>query len=467
MSTSTGAGAGAAAAAAAPRAGAAMLVAILGHLIGADVASCDRASLDGLVDRSQRLRNWLDAFDVRVATRASQLADQGSSESPGDVLRNRGRRSGKDAEQAAQRSRACGVVPGLEDALADGRVSGGHVDALANCAAGLDESGTEKLTELADDIVSSAAALPVEQFERECRDLARILSARGGESRQQRNRRDRKVRRWVDRQSGMCKTLIELDAEADARMWTAINAAVAATRNDRQPDDDRTHDQIQADTVVDLITGSQAADPRVPEVSVMIDSDTLRDDMHETTVCETSNGEPVDVDTVRRFGCDGDLVGILLDGDGHVLNVGRARRLATRAQRQALRAMYGTCAFPCCDVDFDRCRVHHVDWWEHGGRTDLDRLVPVCSIHHHLIHEAGWQLTLDPDRTITLHRPDGSFHFQGDTTDRAAVRADQPATATTRQRSNGETVTDVSDLAEQLANALETVLADAGERPPP
>lgn len=457
MGTSTGEAAGRAG-------GAAALVAALGSLIAADVATCDRESLRELVCRSQRLRGFLDAFDVRVAARARDLAAEGASEPAGDVLSNRGRRSRRDAGKAAARAGACAAVPGLEEALASGRVSGEHVDAIANCAAGLDDAAKAKLGELAGDVIGSATALPVEQFERECRDLGRILSGDGGESRQQRNRRNRKVHRWVDRQSGMCKTLIELDAEADAAMWTAIGAAVGAARNNQQPGDDRSYDQLQADTVVDLICGSQAVDRRVPEVSVLIDLDTLRSGgVHEASVCETSKGDPLDFDTVRRLGCGGDLVAILLDGDGHTLNVGRASRLATREQRQALRAMYRTCGFPGCETGFDWCRIHHVMWWERDGLTDLDNLIPLCSVHHHLVHEGGWQLTLVPDRMITLNRPDGTTHFHGDTTNRGVVHAQQSERPHS-ERTDGDSV---SELADELAEALETVLAGSAERPPP
>jgi hypothetical protein len=102
---------------------------------------------------------------------------------------------------------------------------------------------------------------------------------------------------------------------------------------------------------------------------------------------------------------------IVLNGDGVPVDVGRARRLATRAQRKALRAMYATCAFEGCDVPFDRCQPHHVDPWEHGGATDLDNLIPVCHRHHHLVHEGRWRIELDPTRrTLTITRPDGVVH---------------------------------------------------------
>ena len=53
--------------------------------------------------------------------------------------------------------------------------------------------------------------------------------------------------------------------------------------------------------------------------------------------------------------------------------------------------------------------------WDHwGGRCNL---LPLCTAHHHLIHDGGWHLALHPDRTITLHRPDGTTTFSGSTID--------------------------------------------------
>ena len=61
-----------------------------------------------------------------------------------------------------------------------------------------------------------------------------------------------------------------------------------------------------------------------------------------------------------------------------------------------------------------------------SGPTDLANLIPLCSRHHHVVHEGGWHLTLHPDRTIALRRPDGTLSFEGSTIDVATtgVRAE-------------------------------------------
>ena len=133
-------------------------------------------------------------------------------------------------------------------------------------------------------------------------------------------------------------------------------------------------------------------------------------------MCETADGHPLPVDTVRRLGCDADIVPIVIDDSGVPLHHGRTRRLATRPQRHALRTMYRTCGHPGCSVRFEDCRLHHVTWWEHLGGTNLDNLLPLCERHHHQVHDGGWDLTLKADRTITLCRPDGTLHYEGTTT---------------------------------------------------
>jgi hypothetical protein len=104
--------------------------------------------------------------------------------------------------------------------------------------------------------------------------------------------------------------------------------------------------------------------------------------------------------------------GVIVAAPGR-LDLGRSTRLANRAQRRALRALHRTCAVPGCDVRFDHCTIHHVTWWRHGGRTDLDNLLPICSRHHHLVHDRGWQLTLGPNRELTVTTPSGRVMTTG------------------------------------------------------
>ena len=106
-----------------------------------------------------------------------------------------------------------------------------------------------------------------------------------------------------------------------------------------------------------------------------------------------------------RSACEADIIPMVLGGNSVPLDVGRSRRLATVHQRRALEAIHPTCAIPDCDVGFHHCQIHHIDYWEHGGPTNMDNQIPLCSKHHHAAHEGGWKLTLDPTtRVVTIMR---------------------------------------------------------------
>jgi hypothetical protein len=62
---------------------------------------------------------------------------------------------------------------------------------------------------------------------------------------------------------------------------------------------------------------------------------------------------------------------------------------------------------PDCEVPSRYCKIHHVVWWRHGGRTDLDNLLPVCVAHHTELHGDEWDAKLQPDRTLTITMPNG------------------------------------------------------------
>jgi hypothetical protein len=111
--------------------------------------------------------------------------------------------------------------------------------------------------------------------------------------------------------------------------------------------------------------------------------------------------------------------GVVLHAPG-ALDLGRTTRLANRAQRRALRALYSTCGIPGCAGRFERCKIHHVHWWRHGGRTDLANLLPLCVHHHSKVHHDGWVITLTADRQLTIRYPDGTVQTTGPPHRRAA-----------------------------------------------
>jgi hypothetical protein len=214
-------------------------------LCAADPATCDRAGLTALVEASQRVRAWLDALDAAVAVCAARLP----AEDAAGLLRDGGRRTSKDAEAVVRRGVVCELLPGLHVALAEGVVSAGHADAVGRVAADLDETARARLCELESWLVAAAAEQSVEVFQREMSTLTDALSGDDGLSRHERRRRQRCVKRWVDRQTGLCHTHLTLDPEADAAVGAALSAATWAEQQATPTDDDRTVDQVRADAL--------------------------------------------------------------------------------------------------------------------------------------------------------------------------------------------------------------------------
>jgi Domain of unknown function (DUF222)/HNH endonuclease len=126
---------------------------------------------------------------------------------------------------------------------------------------------------------------------------------------------------------------------------------------------------------------------------------------------ELSGGTPISSKTVQRLACDGVLHRVL-KADSMVVDVGRARRTAQPAQWRALKARHQTCAWPGCDRPASWTQAHHIELWKEGGKTDLDKMIPLCYHHHRLVHEGGWQVVMAgkslqfiaPDRPVMIRR---------------------------------------------------------------
>ena len=380
----------------------------------------DRDGVAATLATLRRLRARLDAIEVRCTRRARELADGGVAEPAESLLGRSGGMGSRDADAVGQRERVCAETADVEDALAAGDVTAGHVDALAAAAKDLPEELRAVFLAHEERLLAAARNESVDHFRRRCRRLARDLIAaqpRSAEDELARQRKLSKVRRWRDRDTGMHHTHLELDPERDAHLWAAISAKLDELR--QRPDGaTRSYRELQVDAVVAAATSTGDTTP-TPGVQVLIDLQTLLDGLHEAGICETADGVPLPVETVRRLSCDADITPTVLGGDRQPLDVGRARRLATPEQRQALASMHATCIKPDCTVPFSECRIHHVEFWTRDhGPTDLDNLAPLCDHDHHLVHDGGWTLTITPDRIATWTRPDGTVWWTGSTIDR-------------------------------------------------
>ncbi|GAA0459894.1 HNH endonuclease [Paractinoplanes deccanensis] len=388
-------------------------------LAAAPVWSLADDELIDVLEAAHQLQQTAAALQARLVHQAETRrlpAKQGHRSTTG-WLRSLLRIDPQPARELTEGAAAMGGHPELEEAVLDGQVD-------LRQAAVISATVTDLPTELADLPLAEAAAL-TEQAQATMTDMAGRLPAyqlrRVGErilahiaphladradaaalARQEARAHRRRGLTLSLPVEGMVRISGVLGAEDAATVQAALHPLCAPT-----PDDDRTAAQRRADALVDvcrlaLRTGQLPEDGGEPaQVAVTIPFDSLATALGPAATTDT--GERVSAETARRLACDARILPVVLGGAGQVLDVGRARRLATGPLRRALHIRDGGCAFPDCDRPPRWTDAHHIIAWTAGGTTSLDNLVLLCRHHHRAVHHprTGWQI-----RHGTDGRPD-------------------------------------------------------------
>jgi len=108
---------------------------------------------------------------------------------------------------------------------------------------------------------------------------------------------------------------------------------------------------------------------------------------------------------VERLLCDTSVRVDVKQGGVH--HVGKRKQHIPRWLRRRLaKRDRGMCRFPGCANSLYK-QVHHL-WHEaHGGPTDTENCLLLCSFHHHLVHEGGWHAFGNADEVVTFVSPRG------------------------------------------------------------
>ncbi len=382
------------------------VVALVGDLAAAcDPFRADRREIEDRVADAARVRAWLDGFDVEAARALEAKTGYGAK-----VFADAANVSLSAGERVIERGRTLGGLPAIAAAVRAGDVSGAHVDAVTRALGQVDEKHRAALAAIVDGLVGAARSVPVHEFERRLKVEVRRLQ--GDDDTRQ--RKSVRWRSWVERISGMFRGDFACDplnaVKIDKRIQDEVDRLFAERAPDDSPDDPIEKQKYLAGlAVISLLTGGGAAVGK-PELIVVVDATQLDADGKPTV----DWGLPVDLP-------DDVLLDVAARAKLHIvavcppanLDLGRSQRLASAAQRRVLRALYPSCAIPECAVRFSRTKMHHVWWWEHGGPTDLDNLLPICNHHHSAVHARGWKLKLLPDRTLEITFPDGTTSETG------------------------------------------------------
>jgi len=107
-------------------------------------------------------------------------------------------------------------------------------------------------------------------------------------------------------------------------------------------------------------------------------------------VATTATGGTVPISDALAMATDAYPVLCLFNRDGQPLHLGRGARLASAAQRLALYARDRGCTRPGCDMPAQWCQVHHLDEYQYGGLTNVEKMCLVCPFDHPLITDHGY-----------------------------------------------------------------------------
>ena len=158
-------------------------------------------------------------------------------------------------------------------------------------------------------------------------------------------------------------------------MWLTAMEALSAPAGEA---DARSPEQRRADAMAELARrGLDSGDlPLVggqrPHVTVMVDIATLQG-LDGGPPARFDYGGAVCTETARMLACDAAVTRVVMAGVSQPLDVGRASRTVTAAQRRALTARDGCCRG--CGAPPGWCVGHHIVHWANGGATDLAKTV--------------------------------------------------------------------------------------------
>ena len=177
-------------------------------------------------------------------------------------------------------------------------------------------------------------------------------------------------------------------------LWETILEPLARKRPDdgcgpdlRSPGQ-RRHDALEDAAKRLLRTGELPSTAGV--VTTLMITMTLQQLETRAGQATTQHGGQISIAEALRLAADGKALPVVLNAAGGILAYGRARRLASPAQRLALMARDKGCTFPGCRETAARSEVHHITDWANGGTTDTDKLALACDYHNNEAPRQDW-----------------------------------------------------------------------------
>jgi hypothetical protein len=373
---------------------------------------CDIDAPDEVLrTRSERLVEMgrgISLMQMMFAKEAAEFAatkeyEVDGSVSPIDWIRIHCHLTGPQAANFVAAGEHFDSLPETMVAMAEGKVGFGHMVVMARTADALAASHTARVFD-EQRLLAKARENSVGKFHHICRHLRHAADPKGYAATEADLVENRSLRISTDADSGAVFLSGVFDSESGAVIRTVLEPlARRSGAHDKRP-----YERRMADALVD-VAWHHLDNGLVPQNA------SQRTHLQVTTSLETLLGLdgapaaelefslPISAKAVERLACDCSVTRILLGSDSMVIDVGRAKRVISGAQRKALNARDQHCAWPGCDRPATWTSGHHLVHWIHGGATDLPNLALLCYRHHWMVHEGGWQILRgDGGRIVTI-----------------------------------------------------------------
>jgi hypothetical protein len=135
-------------------------------------------------------------------------------------------------------------------------------------------------------------------------------------------------------------------------------------------------------------------------VVVLMPFDTL---MGGLKAARLDTGEHLSPDLARRVACEAGIIPAVLGGKSEVLDLGRSRRLHSKAQRIVATIEQGGCIAEGHDCPPAFTQMHHPDEWSKGGETNRDGWM-LCPPAHRLVHDPRYTHERLPNGKVRFTR---------------------------------------------------------------
>ncbi len=386
----------------------------LHHLRSLLEAVDDAETLAGIVNDLRAIERAVTGLITLAGTRAALLASEGRGAPVSEVLGCDGTVPASTSQAEAARSGLAPRFPKLTAGVISGAVPAANADVLVRIVDRMDEEEIASLSAADEDLARAAKRLPAESFARRVRrardrirkdaghdDAARAKAETGAQVGLTRDRRHVRLQALLPMIEG---SQVMSAARSELQRLAATGGLEEGLRFEQQLNE----------ALMSLLLRGAAAPLDTPEagrtnatVNVLCDSETFHVGAHDDSVTETLDGGLLSPADVGRVCCEAAVRRVAGARDGEVMATVESRT-ATSMQRAALFALYGGCAIT--GADWSRVELHHVVFSSDGGKTAIDNLIPITAAWHRRIHNDGWQLEMDADRQVRLHRPDGELH---------------------------------------------------------